>query len=100
MGSKYGGTKGLGMGRSSLTSTSRLNVSLRVAEAKALLECLTSGIIPPKEVAKAVALAVVRAINTGGSGDKGKGKYGMPKGQGKTGTLGTSPGTVRSAARR
>jgi hypothetical protein len=81
-------------------STGRLNVSLKVGEAKALLECLTSGITPPQDVAKAVALAVVRAFNTGGGA--GKGKKGSSKGGGLgfTGGKTGSPKMTSTAGRR
>jgi hypothetical protein len=82
MAAKSPGNKGGKGGGGNLPNTARIQVSLTVADAKTLLASLTTGAAPPTNVAKVIALAVVRALSGGGSGKgKGKGK-GKPTGKG------------------
>src|SRR5712692_1224672 len=105
MGAKSPGNKGGGKGGKtgggSVPNTARINVSLKVADAKTLLGSLTTGTATPPGVAKTVALAVVRSLSGGGSGKgKGKGK-GKPKGTPKgKGTKLSAAGKVSPAVSR
>ncbi len=98
MGAKLIGPKGKGTGKGKKgggnvpTNTGLISVNLAVGVAKTLLGSLTTGIAPPQDVAKTVALALVRALSVGPitkkkSGKKiGKkvvGKKGAPVGVGK-----------------
>ena len=90
IGSKSAGWKGKWGGKKSggnvLPDSTLISVTLTAGVARSLLSSLTSGNPPPQATAKSVALALVRALNTGGGGKKkkgGNGKKGAPKGNGK-----------------
>jgi hypothetical protein len=80
MGAKLVGPKGKGNGKGKKgggnvpANTGLISVNLTVSVAKALLGSLTTGIAPPQDVAKTVALALVRALSVGPITKKKSGK--------------------------
>jgi hypothetical protein len=78
MGAKLVGPKGNGNGKKGggniPLNTGLVSVNLTVSVAKALLGSLTTGVALPQDVAKTVALAVVRALSAGPITKKKSGK--------------------------
>jgi hypothetical protein len=73
MGAKAGGGNGSKKsGGTSIPDSALVSVTVTAKVARALLVALTAGNLPSQADAKAVALALVRALNTGGGVRKGK----------------------------
>jgi len=86
MGAKYPG-KGVGRmtGGSSRSESGKIVVTMTAQAGRALLESVSSGQPLPKDLAKTVSLAVVRALDGGGGiGGKSKGSPKLPVGTPKT----------------